>query len=56
LSNASGTTKQRNFRLSVITVNRQRAANVQDNEQREWDRLKALNQRLAADAKPVTRI
>jgi hypothetical protein len=55
MSNARST-KQKHFRVSVITVNRQRAASVQDNEQREWDRLKALNQRLAAEAKPVTRI
>jgi hypothetical protein len=48
--------KQKTFRVSVITVNRQRAANVQDNEQREWDRLKALNKRLAADAKLAIKI
>jgi hypothetical protein len=49
-------TKSKNFRVSAIQANRQRAANVQDNEQREWDRLKALNQRLAEEAKPVIRI
>jgi hypothetical protein len=49
-------TKSKNFRLSIITVNRQRVATVQDREQQEWDRLKALNQRLSADAKPVARI
>jgi hypothetical protein len=53
---ASRSTKATNFRVSAIQANRQRAASVQDNEQREWDRLKALNQWLTAEAKPVVRI
>lgn len=48
--------KQKTFRVSAIQANRQRAASVQDREQQEWDRLKALNQRLAADAKLAIKI
>jgi hypothetical protein len=48
--------KKAGYRLSLITANRQRAANVEDSEAREWERIRLLNQRLAAEAKPVIQI
>jgi hypothetical protein len=56
MSQASRSTKQKNFRLSAMQANRQRIATSANAEEHERERLARLNQRLAADAKPVIKI
>jgi hypothetical protein len=48
--------KKIGYRLSRITANRQRAASVEDGEARQWERIRLLNKRLEAEAKPVIEI
>jgi len=56
MSNASRSSKQKNFRQPAIQANRQRIARNADAEEQERMRLVRLNQKLAADAKPVIEI
>jgi hypothetical protein len=48
--------KKTGYRLSQINANRQRAASVEDSEAREWERIRLLNKRLEAEAKPAIEI